>query len=66
MNGATPSKFDRLAESVEAARSECEVDKEAGDFVVDLNEADGHNNDFYGSRQLLPRLYAILRQGVQP
>lgn len=40
-------------------RAECEVEKEAGDFLVDLAVAEGLERDFWCSRQMLPRLEKI-------
>ena len=56
-----------LATEVEARAAferlrEFAVDGDDGDFTVDLNTRDGHEDDFYSSRQLLPRIHAALRE----
>ena len=47
------------------ARAECEVAEEAGDLCVDLNTSEGQVDDFWTSRQMLPRLAEITRLSTQ-
>lgn len=51
---------DEAREAWQAARVECEVPQDEADFTVDLNEGEGHVDDFWSNRQMLPRLAAIL------
>lgn len=44
----------------ESCRAECEVERDAADFVVDLNTEEGTVEDFWSNRQMLPRIAAIL------
>jgi hypothetical protein len=54
-----PARDDAEARAMwEAARAECAVEKDASDLVVDLNIDEGHVDDFYTSRQMLPRIEA--------
>ncbi len=54
-----PARDDDEARAMwEAARAEGEVDKADHDLVVDLNVNEGHVDDFYTSRQMLPRIEA--------
>ena len=55
-----PARTDAEAKTLwERLRSECEVDQEAGDFVVDLNTDEGSVDDFWSNRQNLPRIAAL-------
>jgi hypothetical protein len=52
-----------------AMKAECEVEREAADFLVDRNGVDGHDDDFWSNRQMLARIDAIAmeaRQGTDP
>jgi hypothetical protein len=48
-------------EAWQAVKAECEVTKDAADFTVDLNDGDGHTDDFWSNRQMLPRIAEILK-----
>jgi hypothetical protein len=61
-----PARSDEQAKELwDALKAECEVEEEAGDFLVDLNTVAGHEDDFWCSRQMLPRIEAITRLSTQ-
>lgn len=49
----------------EAAKAECECSRAEGDLVVDLNDDEYHIDDFWTSRQMLPRLAQIVRHHLE-
>jgi hypothetical protein len=48
-----------------AMKAECEVEREAADFLVDRNGVDGHDDDFWSNRQMLARIDAIAMEARQ-
>jgi hypothetical protein len=60
-----PTTSDSAAQALwDAVKAECEVEKEAADFLVDLCLSDGIERDFWCSRQMLARLERIASEKV--